>query len=82
MTEAHKGPITEEPKRLSFEDRLSAFWDGVLIGFIVGFVAILFNGHPILPDIALPPFVALIFGAVGFLGGPKLLETLWFIPWF
>ncbi len=81
MTEAHKGPTTEGPKRLSFEDRLSAFSHGAILGLIFGSIGIFFEGHP-LRDIVFVPFFSLIIGALGFLGGPKLLETLSVLPWF
>jgi hypothetical protein len=80
MTEAHKGPATEGPKRLSFKDRLSAFSHGAILGLVFGSIGIFFEDHP-LRDIAFAPLFSLIIGAFGFLGGPRLLEILSVLHW-
>ena len=80
MTEAHEGPATEGPKRLSSKDRLSAFSQGAILGLVFGLIGIFLEGHP-LRDIAFAPLFSLMIGTLGFLGGPKLLNTLSVIPW-
>jgi hypothetical protein len=69
------------PKRISFDDRLSGFWQGLVLGLIFGAIGIFYDGHPLRALICVP-IVGLINGAVGFLGGPKLLETLSVLGWF